>query len=159
MKTACKVLCIIIVVLFVLAIAAGTFLALYSPKAEKLAKKLSSDELTVIYYEEGKTEYSTNIKNLISFVNDNFTTEMNIKEVVEFSSKDLSEDDKDYVEGYVFYLDKLGSTFKLCREYIKYIRNTESEDASALKLHFSPRGKALFIGNVNAEIEFRKIIF
>lgn len=155
----CKVCAIIAVVVFVLVVGISAFLLLYSPKATKVGEKVASDSVTSIYYEEGKTEYSTNINNVLSFINENFSTKYEIKEVVEFYSTDLNQEDENYTEGYVFYLDSIGSAYKLFREYTSYIRNTKSDDAGQLNLHFSPRGNVLFVGNVNAEISFRRIIF
>ena len=156
---ACKVCAIIALVVFVLVVGVSAFLLLYTPKSTKVSEKLASDSVTAIFYEEGKTEYSTNINKVLSFINENFSTKYEIKEVVEFYTEGLSQEDENYVEGYVFYMDGIGSSYKLFKEYVQYIRNTESKDASQLNLHFSPRGKILFVGNTNAEIEFRRIIF
>ena len=120
----CKVCAIIALVVFVVVVGAGAFLLLYAPKAGKISEKIASDSVTAIYYEEGKTEYSTNINKMISFINENFSTKYEIKEVVEFYSKDLDPEDEKYVEGYLFYLDSVGYYFKFLSEYIKYIRKT-----------------------------------
>ena len=112
----CRVCCIIIVILFVLILGAASFLALYVPNAEKMSEKLVSDTISVVYYSEDKTEYSTNIKNILSFINENFETEYTVKEVIEFSSATVPSDDESYVEGYVFFLDRIGSSFKLFKD-------------------------------------------
>ena len=155
---ACKVCIIITLVVFVLVVGVSAFLLLYTPKAEDLSKKISSDDVKVFYYEEGKTEYSSNIKKAISFM-DTFEVEYTIKEVIEFYSASLSEDDDKYVEGYIFYLDGIGSSFKFFTKYLKYLMDTDSDSANGLEHHFSSRGNILFVGNTNAEIEFRKVIF
>ena len=155
----CKVCCIIILVVFLLIVGASAFVALYVPKADKLADKLASSDITVLLYEEGRTDYSTSVNSLISFINENFETEYTIQEVVEFRSTALEKGDEEYVEGYVFYLSSIKSAFGLFKDYAKYISEKSSEEAESLEYHFSPRGKALFIGNMAGEVAFRKIVF
>lgn len=147
--------CSVFIFLFILIVGVCAYALLYVPTADSAYEKLKTDEsLAVNKYDKGVTVYSEGVMqaiNEIALVSD---ADYVINEIVEFKTAgEVGEDD--YVYGVLIYTDEISSSFNIMNDYLKFLTNSSTEDASKLEHHFSPRGKVIFVGNVNAEIVFR----
>lgn len=155
-----KVFCgcmIAVAVIVFLALVICAYAILYVPSAESLTKKLDAKEtLTAIHYKSNESVSSTGA---VMFEVLKQVTGMELTEVdiVEFTNPTDESDDSAY--GIVVYTDSVKTSTDAMINYIKFIMDKESDDVSSLNYHVSARGKAIYFGNKNGEIEFRKIVF
>lgn len=146
--------CSFFIIIFILIVGVSAFALLYVPDATDATEKIKTDEsLSVIKYEKGDL-YSEDVERALNEIKLVSDCEFAINEIVEFkSSGEVSEEE--YVYGILIYTDEISSSFEVMLDYIKFLTDSSTEDASKLVYHFSPRGNVIFVGNGNGELIFR----
>lgn len=149
MKTLVKSCFITIAVVLLLAIVLAAYAFLYVPKAEKLAQKLDKNEGVTATYYESVDVASASAKLMLLQVLSISGFDPDGVSMVEFS-----QEGEDGYYGLVIYTDKIKTAFTAMIDYIKYVM----DESNTLDYHISCRGRAIFVGDANAEIAFRKIL-
>lgn len=155
-KVLCGCLTAIAVVLFLILVVAA-YAVLYVPKADNLTSKLDGkDQLTAMQY-KSESEVSLSAAAMLLVLQKVTDMEFHGVEIVEFIDNSDSSEDAAY--GIVVYTDSIKTASTAMVNYVKFIMDKESDEVSDLNYHVSARGKAIYFGNKNGEVEFRKVIF
>ncbi len=162
-KKRCLTCCIIILIIALVFAGALTFFVAYIPATPKLVEKFTSQGLTAVYVGSDATVYGTDAAMLIAggMLLAAYTaahTDVTFEGIVLFVSEaELGEEPETF--GYLLITDSIKSAVLLMVDF--YQDSDEVYDITDFEgeIHASFRGKAYFVGNVNAELALRKIIF
>lgn len=155
-KVFCGCLTAVAVIVFLVLVIAA-YAILYVPSAESLTKKLDGKEsLTAVQYKSNE-EVSPNATIMFEVLKQVTSMELTGVDIVEFTNPTDESDGSAY--GIVVYTDSIKTASQAMINYIKFIMDKDSKDVESLNYHVSSRGKAIYFGNKNGEIEFRKIVF
>lgn len=155
-KVFCGCLTAVAVIVF-LVLVISAYAILYVPSADSLTKKLDGKEsLTAVQYKSNE-EVSPDATKMFDVLKQITSMELTDVDIVEFINPNDESDSS--ARGIVVYTDSIKTASQAMINYIKFIMDKDSKDVADLDYHVSSRGKAIFFGNKNGEIEFRKVVF
>ncbi len=162
-KKRCLTCCIIILVIALVLVGALAFFVAYIPAAPKLVEKFSAQGLAAVYVgadatTEGDDAAMLLAAGLILTAYTGTYTDVTFEGIVYFKSETEGDADPETV-GYLLITDSIKSAALMVVNYYKESGEPSSINPPEGDIHASMRGKAYFVGNINAEIALRKIIF
>lgn len=148
--------CISIAVVLLIFIVLASYSLLYMPDKDKVFIKLGKDESLEVSYCNSLGEASDSIKAKVTVLSAITNQPLDNFYMIEYKSKGGNADEE---YGLIIYTDSLKTSTDIMIDYLKFIMGNESADVESLDYHVSMRGKAVFFGNMSADLRFRKIIF
>ncbi len=158
----CFTCCIVVFLIAAVIVGAVAFAVAYVPEGTKVAEKLIAQGLNAVYVGIDSTTVGTDAglqfaAALLLSVYIATYTDVTFSGIVAFQSE-AEPDAEPETMGYMLYTDSIKSASLMVVSYYKDGNPSTVEDLP-VESHASIRGKAFFVGNVNAEIALRKIIF
>ncbi|NCA66544.1 MAG: hypothetical protein EOM87_00620 [Clostridia bacterium] len=160
----CFTCCIVIFIIAAVIVGALGFAVAYVPGATKLVEKFTSQGLIAVYVgADGETAgtdagFQTAAAILLASYTSTYP-DVTFEGIVIFLSETEGAEEPEII-GYIVYTDSIKSAALMVAKFYQENGEPSSIDSpEGTDIHASLRGKAYFIGNMSAEIAFRKIIF
>lgn len=162
-KKKCFTCCIVIFIIIAVIGGAAGYLLAYIPDGAKMVEKFTDQELRAVYVGNDGTFAGTDsglqfAAGLMLVAFDATYTDVDFTGIVYFVSE-TEGDEEPELEGCLLYTDSIKSAALMTVNYYKDGGLPSNISMPSDDLHASVRGKAFFIGDMNAEIALRKIIF
>ncbi len=162
-KRRCLTCCIIILIIALVFAGALAFFVAYIPAAPKLVEKFTAQGLSAVYVGSDATTEGSDATMLLAagLLLASYTstyTDVTFEGIVYFKSETEEEAEPETV-GYLLITDSIKSAAMMVLSYYQESGEPSSINPPEGEIHASLRGKAYFVGNINAEIALRKIIF